>query len=166
MRVRECQIVIRNTCSDESNQKRGVEEIKSQTEIIQLICQACDRTDINTIQDLINSLDISEQLGIHGYLRKIDLEFITINIDSLEINDGVKEHIVYSNLSRMNWSDKLLGEIVKIYKSYGFIAMESLVITAIKQDIITPTQLKLILLIFSGSKAIRKELTKKNLLKE
>ncbi|GIO70414.1 hypothetical protein NYE48_05075 [Paenibacillus sp. FSL M7-1455] len=131
-----------------------------------MISQACDRSDIHKIQDLINSLDISEQLDIHGFLRKIDLEFITTNIDSLEINDGVKEHIVYTILSRTNWSDDLLGEIIKIYQSYGFIAMESLVITAIKQDIITSPQLSLILLIFSGSKAIKKELSKKNLFKE
>ncbi|GIO13840.1 hypothetical protein J19TS2_33950 [Cohnella xylanilytica] len=62
-------------------------------------------------------------------------------------------------MSKLNWSDEVLSRIIQIYKHETYIALESLVISAIKLDEIEDYQIEMILNVFD-TKEIKREVEK------
>ncbi|WP_168124006.1 hypothetical protein [Paenibacillus sp. HB172176] len=109
------------------------------------------------IDDLIHSLEIDEQLSIHSILDRETLKYLTENIDKLKINDSVKEHILWSFYSEMEWTDELLVTLIEVYSVDRYIAVESIIVNAIKSDVIQNSQIDKIIKSFEN-KEIPKQL--------
>lgn len=138
---------------------KGGVSITDTAQMVEQINHAATCGQIKKIESLINSMALDEQLGLHGLLNPAALETITNNIDILQIERGVKEHIIWYYLSKLNWADELLSRIIQIYKHENFIALESLVINAIKLDEVEDDQIEMILNVFD-TKEINREVEK------
>jgi len=147
------------TFPHERRLKGGV-SITDTTQIVDQINHAATCGQIKKIESFINSMALEEQLGLHGLLNPAAIETIANNIDILNIDRGVKEHIIWYYLSKLNWSDEVLSRIIKIYKHENYIALESLVISAIKLDEVEDYQIEMILNVFD-TKEIKREIEKR-----
>jgi hypothetical protein len=111
-----------------------------------------DRT---RLSDLINSLSVSDQLSIHTELDLESLRYITENRENLTLNYNALEHIVWNYYRQLPWSDELLIILLEEFKKERFIALESIIISAIKNDKTTREQIELISPEFTDKEIIR-----------
>lgn len=102
-------------------------------------------------------MDISDQLQLHGQLHLESLKFISEHRDQLNLSDDAIEHIIWFYYSKQEWTDELLLKICEDYKKQPMTALESLIISKLKDDRITTKQFDTIESVFSG-KEIKRQL--------
>jgi len=103
------------------------------------------RDQADSINQRILSLPSSDQLSIHGLLDPGTLEYITVNRGRFTFDDAVKEHIAWAFYRNQEWSDALLLRLIKEYKQDPYVALESIIISAVTRDQATKEQIDLIL---------------------
>ncbi len=86
------------------------------------------------IERSIHMLDLSDQLELHSHLSRQALQMIKDHRHELAISDAVKEHMLWYYLSQQEWSYAVLADTIAIYIETSYIAMESIIITALKQS--------------------------------
>ncbi|WP_322904772.1 hypothetical protein [Paenibacillus campi] len=101
------------------------------------------------MERLINLLNVSDQLELHGELSFQALKVIKDYRHQLAISDAVKEHVIWCYFSKQSWSDAMLEEVGTIYQETSFMAMESIVLIALKQNKVTEQQVAYIQNVFS-----------------
>ncbi len=107
------------------------------------------------LEHWINKLDLSDQLELHRHLSRNALQIIREQRHQLAVNDGVKEHIIWYDLSNQPWSDAILAETIAIYQDTSWIAMESIVLVALKQNKATAQQVRHIGDVFASKEVTR-----------
>ncbi|MFD1885513.1 hypothetical protein [Paenibacillus wenxiniae] len=110
---------------------------------------------LTDIERFINMLDVSDQLELHSHLSMNTLQIIKNHRHELTISDAVKEHMLWYYLSQQEWSDDVLAETIAIYIESSFIAMESIVIVALKQNRVTEQQVQRIRQAFASKEVTR-----------
>lgn len=114
---------------------------------------------IKEIERLIRSLSLSDQLGLHSKLSLRILEVIKDNKDQIDIHKSVKEHMIWYYFSQQEWREAVLEEVIHVYNEEGFIAMESIVVTALKEDQVEEYQIQTISKAFD-TKEVKKQINK------
>ncbi|GBF74330.1 hypothetical protein PA598K_02668 [Paenibacillus sp. 598K] len=108
-----------------------------------------DASLINRVNRLLSNLGMSEQLSLHHDLSDAALDFIYQNIDDITLDDGPLEHIVWSffwrKVKQKSLSEELFSRLVDAYERTKYVALESLVIGLIKEDLLTEAQLNEVL---------------------
>ncbi|WP_028596246.1 hypothetical protein [Paenibacillus assamensis] len=135
--------------------------IKNIIQIAERINQAAMKNQVKEIETLINEINISEQMGIHSFLDIRGLETITNNKDILNIHPGVKEHVIWLYFCKVEWSDHNFSELIRIYREEKYLALESRIVSALKEDEVNENQIGKIQEVFN-SKEIEKQLKKWN----
>ncbi|WP_339324662.1 hypothetical protein [Paenibacillus sp. FSL W8-0194] len=123
--------------------------------VISRIETAASNHHMKELERLIHSLDISDQLGLHGELSLKTLKVIKDHKDQVNINKAVKEHMIWYYFSQQEWSDSILAEVIKIYEQEGFIALESIVISALKENKVLDHQIETIRKAFKTKESIK-----------
>ncbi|OBR68945.1 hypothetical protein A7K91_15065 [Paenibacillus oryzae] len=107
------------------------------------------------MERLIKSIDISDQLGLHGELGIEALRTIKDNRDQLNIDESVKEHMIWYYFTKQDWSDSILAEVIKIYEQNSYIALESTVVSALKQGNVEEHQIEIIRRAFNKKEIVK-----------
>ncbi len=107
------------------------------------------------LEHWINKLDLSDQLELHRHLSRNALQIIREQRHQLAVNDGVKEHIIWYELSNQPWSDAVLVETIAIYQETSWVAMESIVLVALKKNKATEQQVRYIGDVFASKEVTR-----------
>jgi hypothetical protein len=119
--------------------------------------------DLSKLISIINNLDLSQQMEIHGDLSGRALNGLYLLRHKVSLSSHAKEHISWKYFNQRIKqssgiiSDSILKEIVNEYVSNKYLALESLIIEAIKQDNLSKDQLTRIESNFN-SKAFKKEI--------
>ncbi|CAG7648149.1 hypothetical protein PAESOLCIP111_05538 [Paenibacillus solanacearum] len=114
------------------------------------------------IGEIISRLEIGRQFELHSQLSEIALTLLVSYRDKLNINQEVKEQFVWwyfrekVQKSGKRIDSNLLSELFHEYASSKSVGLESIVIQAIKSDVLTEAQLLQAEAIFS-SKTFEKE---------
>lgn len=112
--------------------------------IIKQIDFAASNRQLEEVDRLIKSLDIVEQMELHGQLNMESLAVIKDHKDLIHINKSVMEHMVWYYFSKQKLSDSILLEVMKIYEEEGFIALESTIVSALKDHKVNEHQIEII----------------------
>lgn len=115
--------------------------------------------EIKELERLIRSLSLSDQLGLHGKLNIQTLEVVKDYRDQINIHKHVKEHMIWYYFSQQEWREEFLEEVINIYGKEGFIAMESIIVSALKEDQVEEHQIETIRKAFD-TKEIEKQINK------
>lgn len=115
--------------------------------------------EIKELERLIRSLSLSDQLGLHSKLSLQTLEVIKDYKDQIDIRKHVKEHMIWYYFSQQEWREAVLEEIIHVYNEEGFIAMESIVVSALKEDQVEEHQIETIRKAFD-TKEVKKQINK------
>ncbi len=107
------------------------------------------------LEHWINKIDLSDQLELHRHLSRNALQIIREQRHQLAVNDGVKEHIIWYELSNQPWSDAVLVETIAIYQETSWVAMESIVLVALKKNKATEQQVRHIGDVFASKEVTR-----------
>ncbi|MGG4143830.1 hypothetical protein ABEW34_11900 [Paenibacillus algorifonticola] len=100
---------------------------------------------IESINILLAKMDLDEQLELHGMPSPKALSNIYNARDKVEMHPHVKEHIAFAYFSgkiaeQGHIDMTLFNEILHEYKANGFIGLESVLITEMKKDSLSPAQ--------------------------
>lgn len=103
---------------------------------------------IRAISEVISKLEIGRQFELPSQLSEEVLSLLMSHKDIFDINPEVKEQFVWwyyreeINKSGNSVSTNLLNELFREYKSTQSIGLESVVIQAIKSDVLTDSQIE------------------------
>lgn len=153
---REHESVIRNPLKSFKSRE---ENIIKNSSFIDYLEKASLKRDIKEVERLIHSLDLLEQLGLHGELNVETLKVIKDYRDQIHVSKHVKEHMIWYYFSQQEWTEEVLEEVSEIYEQEGFIAMESLVVSALKENQIEKQQIEKIKRVFD-TKEVKKQINK------
>ncbi|WP_435921101.1 hypothetical protein [Paenibacillus sp. DYY-L-2] len=109
--------------------------------IIERIDLAAAQMNYKEIERLINAMDLSDQLEIHSLLNSSTIKAITKNKNEIHIDSSVKEHMIWFYFHGLSWSDKMLDQLIQIYNEEHYLALESIVIRAIKTNEVKMNQI-------------------------
>lgn len=96
---------------------------------------------------------------MHGELNVETLKVIKDYRNQIHISKHVKEHMIWYYFSQLEWTEEVLEEVSGIYEQEGFIAMESLVVSALKENQIEKQQIEKIKRVFD-TKEVKKQINK------
>ncbi|WP_442600775.1 hypothetical protein [Paenibacillus sp. KN14-4R] len=123
--------------------------------IIKKIDLAATQKNYKELEDLINSMELTEQLGIHSLLNRSTIKVITDNKDIINVHSSAKEHIIWFYFNNLLWSGEVLDQLIDIYKEEHYLALESIVISAIKSDEIELNQISKLESTFNSKEFIK-----------
>jgi len=113
-------------------------------QIIEGINEHVVQKELTKLKLLIHSLPLSEQLTLHQYIPVSSLVYLLEHRAQLSLHSGVIEHMMWRYYQQLHWSTAMLQDLLADYQRERFIALQSIVIEAIKNDKLTEDQEKLI----------------------
>lgn len=90
-------------------------------------------------------MPLNEQLDLQQLLPDASLAYILEHRQLLSLRSEVIEHMLWRHYQQSVWSTSLLQELLAEYRRERFIALESVVIEAIKRNKLTEQQAALII---------------------
>lgn len=98
------------------------------------------------MNSLISKMDIGEQLGLAGELSNIGMRRLYALMNHTVMVQGAKEHLAYAyfedRIKQQGMDDDILAELLQAYSETEFIAIASILIDALKCDVMTVSQLE------------------------
>jgi hypothetical protein len=102
--------------------------------------------ELQKMNSLISKMDTDEQLGLAGELSNIGLRRLYSLMNSTVMVQGAKEHLAYGyfvvRIKQQGLDDELLAELLQAYSETEFLAIASILIDALKRDVMTVSQLE------------------------
>lgn len=116
------------------------------TEINNAIIKSSDNTEmLDNLNSIFLKMEYSDKLGMHSLLSMDALVKIYLLIDQVDLEPNVKEHITWYYFKKLTdgksgIEDYIVDEILKSYKKYGYLAIESLIVDWIRFRKLTNSQ--------------------------
>ena len=113
------------------------------------------------VNQVLAMMDAHEQMDIHGALSSDGINRVYAIRNKITIHPHAKEHIVWSYFKHRisgkdSLSDDLIQEMLQEYEENKFLAVESLFVDSLKNDVLSLSQIEVAENILSG-KAFLKE---------
>ncbi|WP_426454368.1 hypothetical protein ACP26L_17305 [Paenibacillus sp. S-38] len=109
---------------------------------------AGDESVFDQVEAHLQALELSEQLQIHNLLEVESLRLIYCFRERSSLDDSVLEHLIWRyfqlelTLEGNRYTDAFLNELLAEYSRRRWLAVESLVIRALKEDRLSEAQAK------------------------
>ncbi|MFP4978657.1 hypothetical protein ACE6ED_24845 [Paenibacillus sp. CN-4] len=100
---------------------------------------------VKKVNELLSKIEDREELSLHSILSKNALQFIYRNrSEILFTGEGVREHVLWryfsDQIAENPVSEDFLESLLQEYKATKYIGLESVVVSALKSDLLTEMQ--------------------------